>query len=420
MIKASSLFYAIVISIIIAIVSSSFILFAYVSRIEFDNLQIKQQLNSNANSGLNLLMAQQSLIELDQPKILDLYDFGEDSVFLQRKLWGAFEVLISRAFSHHTQTERIALAGCPPDATDAYCLYLADEGKPLALCGQTKITGTAFLPKSGVERAYIEGQNFMGSKLINGTILKSKSELPTFNPELLKKINELLTNKKISETDSLIQLQRAFSGDSIHNSFKNNTLVLSHRGSIRLEDAVYSGNLVIISDTIITVMPSAVLKDVILAAPKILFAEDFKGQLQAFASDSIIVRKNVTLRYPSVLGVANNNGSSACAITLEENDTVMGTIFSYQRIIDAYKRAGVRINKKSVVIGQVYSNGYAELKGSIFGSLMCSKFLLQTPSSVYENHLLNAEINGPALPAYYTGITLIKESSYKKIIKWVD
>src|SRR3982751_1192426 len=103
MIKASSLFYAIVISIIIAIISSSFILFAYVSRIEFDNQELQQRLNLNVQSGLNLLLSKQLLIEPNQSKTIDLYGNGEDSVFLQRKLWGAFEVIYATAIFHgHT------------------------------------------------------------------------------------------------------------------------------------------------------------------------------------------------------------------------------------------------------------------------------------------------------------------------------
>ena len=420
MIKAGSLFYAIVISIIIAIVSSSFILFAYLSRIEFDNLQLQQRLNLNAESGLSLLMSQQSLVEPNQSKVIDLYSSGEDSVFLTRKLWGAFEVLISKAVFHQFESERIAQVGCPRDSSDLYCLYLVDEGKPLALCGNTKISGTAFLPKSGVERAYIEGQNFTGTRLINGEIKKSKSELPQVNPDLLEHVQQLMREKRSTDTDSVIELQRQLSGDSIHNSFKNNTLVLKHHGVLHIDNGTYSGNVIIISDTVIYVGSGSLLKDVILAAPKIFFAENFKGQLQAFASDSIIVGDHVSFNYPSVLGIAAEKSASSCAIVLHEQDTVIGNIFAHQVIIDAYKRAGVRIGKNSVVIGQVYSSGYAEIKGSIYGSLMCSKFLLQTPSSVYENHLLNAEFNQHALPGYFTGITLVKELPSKRIVKWLN
>jgi hypothetical protein len=420
MIKASSLFYAIVISIIIAIVSSSLILFAYLNRIAFDNIQTQQRLNLNADSGLNLLMSQQSLVELDQPKTIDLYAEGADSVFLSRRLWGAFEILVSKAIFHNQKIERIAQVGCPTDSTNIYSIYLADEGKPLALCGNTKIKGTAFLPKSGVERAYIEGQTFTGKTLIEGAIKTSKNDLPKFNPDLIKYIQQLLKEKKITDKDSLLIIERPFSGDSIHNSFKNNPLILSVRGPIKITNGSYSGNVAIISDTVITVTSTASLTDIILAAPKIIFEEGFKGNLQTFASDSIIVKKNVSLHYPSVLGIVAAKADKNCTIVLSENDSLAGDIFAYQVTIDSYKRAGIRIGSKAVVTGQVYCSGYIDMQGTLFGSLMCSKFLLVTPSSVYENHLLNAIIDQPALPAYFTGITLIHGPAAKKIVKWLN
>ncbi len=420
MIKAASLFYAIVISIIIAIISSSLILFAYLHRIEFDNLQTQQRLNSNTNSGLNLLMAQQSLVEVGQQKIIDLYGMREDSVFLSRQLWGAFEILVSRAIFRNRQQEQVAFSGCPTDSSNLYCLYLADENKPLALCGNTKIKGTAFLPKAGVERAYIEGQNFIGSQLVTGAIKKSKNELPVFNPLLLKNMQHLLEEKRLNDTDSLLQITRPFSGDSIHNSFKNNTLILSKNGPVRIENGTYSGNIIITSDTVIVVASSAILKDIILAAPKIIIEESFIGYLQIFATDSIIVKKNVSFHYPSVLGLVSKTPADQCAIVLNENDSLTGNIFVNQVRIDGYVRAGIRIGKKCVVTGQIYCNGYVELQGSVYGSLMCSKFLLVTPSSVYENHLLNAVIDQYALPGYFTGITWSGGSRQKKIVKWVD
>lgn len=420
MIKAGSLFYAIVISIIIAIVSSSFILFAYTCRIEFDNQEIQERLNLNVQSGLNLLMSTQSVVQLNESKIIDLYGNNEDSVFLAKKLWGAFEVVLSAAFFHQQKQERVAQIGFPRDTTDLYSIYLLDEGKPLALCGKTKITGPVYLPKSGVQRAYIEGESYNDSKFIYGDTKISKNVLPEFNQELLKYIKQLLKEKKSSDTDSILLINRPFSGDSIFNSFKNSTLVLKYPGLINIQNATYSGNIIIISDTVIKVYPDAVLKDVILVAPKICFEDKFKGQLQAYASDSIIVKDEVSFAYPSVLGISSDASDRKCAVLLGENDTLIGNIFTHQMQIDVYKRTGIRMGKKSLVVGQLYSNGYVEVQGNIYGSVMCSSFLLQTPSSVYENHLLNVEIDQHGLPNYFTGINLIKELPYKRIVKWLD
>lgn len=420
MIKASSLFYAIVVSIIIAIVSSSFILFAYTSRIEYDNQEIQQRLNLNVQSGLNLLMSTQSIVNPNESKTIDLYGNNEDSVLLERKSWGAFEVIHSTAIFHQQKKERIAQIGFPRDSTDLYSIYLLDEGKPLALCGKTKITGPVYLPKSGVQRAYIEGESYNDTKFIYGDIKTSKNSLPVFNKDLLEHIQQLLKEKKATDADSVMEVKRPISGDSLFNSFKNNTLILKRHGLVKIDNGTYSGNIIIISDTLIVVSADAILKDVILAAPKIRFEKKFRGQLQAYASDSIIVGDEASFAYPSVLGISSNNSASKCVVLFGEKDTLIGNVFAHQVMVDAYKRTGIRMGKKSLIIGQLFSNGYAEVQGTIYGSVMCADFLLQTPSSIYENHLLNVGIDQSALPNYFTGINLVKELSFKRIAKWLD
>ncbi|MGQ0827043.1 MAG: hypothetical protein ACT4ON_01485 [Bacteroidota bacterium] len=420
-IKAGSLFYAIVISIIIAIVSSSLILFAYLSNIEFQNFEIQQRLNVNAGSGLNLLMSQQSLVELNKQKNLDLYNTGEDSVLLIRRSWGAYEVVVSKATFKNFHVIQIAQVGYYPDSNNLYSLYLVDQDKPLALCGKTKIKGTAFLPKAGVKRAYIEGQNFTGAVMIEGQTKQSEKTLPKFNKALIENLQSLLLKKIISEKDSVIIIEKDLSGDSLINSFMDTPLVLTSTNAIKISDGIYSGHIVIVSDKQITVSASAVIKDVILAAPKIIIEKEFKGNLQAFASDSIIVNKDVSLYYPSVLGIIKENKlPNVSAVVLNENDTLLGTIFSIKNELDILKQAGVIIKEKAFVAGQVYSNGYADIRGTINGSLICNKIILSTPSSVYENHLLNAVIDQSVLSKHYTGINLVEESIIKKVVKWLN
>jgi cytoskeletal protein CcmA (bactofilin family) len=414
MIKAGSLFYAIIISLIIAIVSSSLILFAYLTKIQFENFEINQQLNLNADSGLNLLLSKQSLVELNQQKTIDLFNSGTDNVILNRKSWGAYEILIAKAVFKNTEVTRIALAGFYPDSAHSYSLYLSDEDKPLALCGNTLIKGRAYLPKAGVKRAYIEGQSFTGNTLIDGQIKQSEKILPKFNKDLVDNIKTVFLKKSITANDSIISIQRDLSGDTLINNFQNKTLVLINSGLMRISAGTYSGNIVIISDKQITISSNAVLKDLMIFAPKIIIENEFRGNMQAFAYDSIIINKNVTLTYPSVLGLLKDDKSTnTSAIILNENDSIAGNVFVYKNEADVLKQAGLIIREKAIVFGQVYSNGYVDIKGTIIGSLMCNKIILNTSSSVYENHLLNAVIDASKRSKYYVGINLVEESAIK-------
>lgn len=421
MIRAGSLFYAIVISLIIAIVSSSLILFAYLSYIQFETFEISQRLQLNADSGLNLLLSKQSLVGLNQKKTIDLYDQDIDRVELTRRSWGAYEIAVSNAIFKNMSVMRTAQTGYNQDSINTYSLYLADEDKPLALCGKTKIKGTAFLPKAGVKRAYIEGQTFVGEQLIDGQTKQSSKTLPEFNKALIENIQSVFSTKQLSENDSIVLIDSELSADSLINSFLNNSLVLISKNTLKISGGFYSGNIAIISDRQITVSSDANIHDAMLFAPKIIIEKEFRGNLQIFASDSVIIGKNVTLSYPSVIGVIRNERSpNVAAILLNENDTVSGNIFAYKKQSDVLKQAGLIISEKSLVYGQAYSNGYADIRGTIYGSLMCNKILLKTPSSIYENHFLNTIIDRSMLSDYFIGINLVEESTNKKVVKWLD
>ncbi|MGZ4055070.1 MAG: hypothetical protein ACXVPU_06515 [Bacteroidia bacterium] len=417
MIKASSLFYAIVISLIIAIVSSSLLLFAYTNRIENDKLEMTDRMLLNIKSGIQLLLSEQDLIPLNNSKEIDLYNKGTDNILLSRKAWGAYEVLISQATFKGEKKTLTALAGFAPDS-NRYCIYIADEDKPLSLCGNTLLKGTAYLPKAGVQRAYIEGQNFIGSKLIDGNILLSKKELPEFDKDLDKCIRSILSDKHISENDSIVEVGNELEIDSVNNSFQGRTIVYSSDVSIHVTNGVYKGNIVIISSKQIKISSEALLQDVIVAAPKIILEKGCKGNLQAFASDSIIVEKDVSLDYPSVLGIVKNKLTQTSIIILNENDSVSGNVFSVKKE-DDIKNTGILIKKDAYIKGQVYTNGYADEQGTIAGSLTCRNTLLQTSASVYEDHLLNATIDESKLSAYFAGISLVKESTKKAVIKYL-
>jgi hypothetical protein len=415
MLKAGALFYSVIISLVIAVLTGSVIMLSGLTTAAFNQSLLSQELELNANSGLNLLLSDQTIIGSEDQRIIDLFGKGNDSVMLERKFWGAYEIAIVKAKRNSKEAVKIASVGYLPDTSNSYCLYVVDQDKPLAVCGNTTIKGIAFLPKAGVKRAYIEGQNYTGSSLVYGEVKNSSKILPEFNKALIERIRNLpmdlsSDNEMIMDTDQQV----------IKNSFHQPAMIFRNESSVKITEG-YEGNIMIISKTLITVEADAVLKDVIIYAPKIIIKDGFEGNLQAFALDSIIVNTNVTLNYPSVLGIiSNSNSKNASAIVLNEKDTVSGSIFicGKDQLLSG-KSCGVFINKDAVVFGTVFSNGYADVKGSVFGSLMCRNILLNTKSSIYENHFLNAVIDGSVLSSHFVGIGLVKESDRKGVVKWL-
>ena len=94
--SGSSLFYALVISLLIVIISVAFISIAYYQRLLLDYDLIQEKLLRNASSGLTILLVQN---QKEIPSYTtDLYEAGNDSIRIAKQKWGLFEVAISEAF----------------------------------------------------------------------------------------------------------------------------------------------------------------------------------------------------------------------------------------------------------------------------------------------------------------------------------
>lgn len=422
MLKAGSLFYAVAIAILFALISSSLILYSYFNSLQFQyNLQM-QRMQLNATSGINLLLSKQEIIKANEKKTFDLFDGNEDPILMERKSWGAFEIGICKAFWKMDTLKQIFQMGYAIHPANRFAIYLADQIKPLSLCGKTIIKGDCYLPRAGVERAYIEGESFVGDKFIDGTVKESKKTLPAINKELIKSIGSLFSIYEGGDNSNFSLMRLADQGENpIHNSFQNKTLCLYDKNDIYLGKKSIEGNILIVSGKKIKVSADNKLLDVILAAPKIEIEEGFKGNIQAFATDTLIIGQKCQLTYPSVICVIRNNKYSPDSLLLKvgEGAEINGVLFGYQEDKSVEKLLLVQTGKHSIVTGQIYSDGSVDIKGSVYGSVICNKFIVISPSSGYENHLLNATIDNTKLSDNFISSSLIEQSENKKVAKWL-
>src|ERR1700751_443003 len=111
MLRGSYLFYALAITVIMALVSTSLLLAAHYARMRLQRDNLREEVIRNSNSGLQLLLGDQSVVGYDAPADLYLFGNGNDSVLLEKKAWGAFEVAISRAHNTSFHHEIIATIG---------------------------------------------------------------------------------------------------------------------------------------------------------------------------------------------------------------------------------------------------------------------------------------------------------------------
>ena len=422
MLKAGALIYAIFISFLIALTSSSVIFISYSNRVQMDRSFESDRLLNNAESGIQLLLSRQILVATDIPKTVDLYGRGIDSVRLEKRAWGLFDIGISKSFSKRMSQEIVALIGSSANKKDSLAIYLLDMDKPLSVCGDTKIRGNCFLPKAGIQRAYIEGKNFTGNKFVEGRTLKSEKTLPVLDKELIKRIQNIAEGT-FHLSDSIQDISFLSNRDSSVRSFTKPTIYFTTKAPLILDNKILQGNIVIVSSKSVTIKATTQIGGIQIYAPKIIIEDGFSGNLQAFAGDSLVVGKKCKLTYPSVLALyRNKNSKDEIRLTLSEDVTCQGILFAGQDVSDIKKHVLINISKNDNIYGQVYCTGAVDLKGSIYGSVFCSSFILKTSSSVYENHLLDATIDITRLPEEYGGIVLMQEKAieHKCIVKWLE
>lgn len=416
MLRGSSLFYALAITVIMALVSTSLLLAAHFGRLRLLRDEMREAVIRNAKSGLEVLMDNSSQDEYDVPQEVDLFGKGSDSVLLQKKSWGAFEIAIAKAHNMAFEEELIAEVGWQGNSNDRTALVLADLDRPLSIAGNTKLKGDCYLPKSGIQRAYIEGQSYSGDELVYGQIKTSDRFLPTCNDTLIKRLKSLFEFRP-NGNDSVMYAQQFQQSDSIINSFSAKPLYIFSEGAIAIQSQKISGQVCIISRKSIRIGKNASIENAMLLAPKIEIDDEVEGNFQAFARDSLSTGEKMRLHYPTVLGVISTSQSPDFTfLSFGEKSRIVGQLFACKTESDFRQHVLISTGKESVVYGEIYSSDLVDHKGTVMGMVTCAKFELKTASAEYENHLLNATIDRGKRSADFVSSALTRKKENKKAI----
>lgn len=467
MLRANALFIVVVISLLIGILCSSLIMMSYFQRMQVQKDLIIKRLDLNCHSGINILLGDYDQMAYDELRIMDLFGEENDSVLLKKSRWGIYEIATVKAFSGVLNKTKAILYGHKPDDVSSSGIYLTDQNRPLSLGGNTYIKGTCYLPEAGVKRAYIEGQSFSGSTLINGTTRKSNA-LPPLNHSIIKNISDFFLSSKETldngygseqsedryanssrSKDKAFIMEEGGKGrlmideegrlyykeitedeknagqdlaerSILSRSFLEKPLIIYQRGTHLVKEKKYSGNIIICSDKLVIVDSSAKLDNVLIFAPAIVVNDHFQGNLQMFATDSIRIGKNCNFLYPSAIGLLKRDFEVVQPyIKIDEKTSFKGIIFTYAEVFNLQETLVV-LEKDVFIEGQIFANGFVDTKGTVWGNISCNRFTLRTPSSIYDNHLFNTTIDHSKLSPYFVGSSLVPSKKQKAIISWLE
>ncbi|MDF2449497.1 MAG: hypothetical protein K0R26_2001 [Bacteroidota bacterium] len=385
--KGGALYVAVIISILISIILSLFIVVAYFNIQSIQSQNSFLQLHLSMESGFEI--AQSDFYNTNSGTTWQKMPYNNDSIMVKKMAWGCFTLVDVKAKNTHFKTHKTGLFGAASSLDTA--LMVAEQNKPIGLAGKIKFKAACYLPKAGVKSAYIAGTSFSDLNSVRPFIKQAPGYIPEIDENYLKSIEQSQSELN-PYTDSLI----SFIPDVINQSFQQKTAVIQ-QGSVNLNKQVLSNNIKIIVSDLITVENTCQLNNILLIARKVIFKKGFKGTVHVIARDSIITEDECEFNYPSSFCVYSTSSSSTT------NPVVRGIFFGTQckfkggllaaNIKSQSSRMMIRLNKQFELIGNLYSSDYADAQGNLYGSFFCRTLLLQTPSGVYENHLLNCLID---------------------------
>ena len=377
---ASILAYTLGISLVVSILLSSIILLGYYHRLESKIYTLQLQLDRNLQSAEQLALAHPEVFRYHEPQSFDLFKEGGDTVVIEKKPWGFYDFFRIEARHGRFQKASYFSVGHAPAAEGQSGLYLIDERRPLSVVGDTRISGISYLPQSGVQSAYIDRRGYRNDSLFYGQRRPSEGKMPEVNVDLWESLEEISDYENQLLWTESSPLKQAFSSDTLV-SIAARELVVTDT----LQGFIYLQARRLIFDSL------SHTQHIVARAQVIEFRNGYQGSGQFFASDTIYVHSGAILNYPSVVFL--NSERKRGLIHVAEKARIEGTV-GLEGDPDRYYQRVLYIEDEGEIAGMVYCHGFLEHYGTIHGHVIARKTLVNAPSSVYENYLLNATIDG--------------------------
>lgn len=417
-VQGGAIYYAVFIGFVMCLVAVLFLFTAKVHNQYADYYIMQDRLKDNVASALRRLLTEPSLVSYNSESLLDVFGDGEDSVKVTKTYRGAYRLLHITASWRNISEEKYYLTGTDFEKGEPIALYLPEKNNYLSVSGSTQIRGNAYLPKLGIRETNIEGSGFTPDKLLDGEKKRSSRALPLPDSVFTTYLDRMI-NGRFGEGEETVLYETALQKGQLYNPFSNKALCLYSGNNILVDNGLrLSGNIIIYSPKQIVIQGGAMLEDILFFAPSIIIKEGFKGSIQVFAADSLVLEKGVRLLYPSYAGLYNT-ALNNCTVSIGHGAKVEGGLFVYQKG-KAAKEPYLLLDEGSKVAGQVYCTGNIEMKGQVKGCVYANGFYLKTPSAFYENHLLNATIDIKSLPTLFAGLDASREKEKLKLVQCLE
>lgn len=410
--NGGALYIAIIVSIVIGVLLSMFILLAQYNQRNMIVFTQSTQLYYNLKSAFEIAQSNYFTSELNNKWFKNASN--DDSIKIKKINWGSYLLIYAQTKNRHQSLSQAGLYGTYMNADTA--LMVSDNSRPIGLSGKIEFKANCYLPKAGIKPAFIEGQSYQNSSQNTAFVKSSNGSIPEINETILKGLKEQFDVSVYN--DSIVgQLP-----ENIDHSFAAKTIVYEV-GSGKLSSKHWRNNIKLICRNDLVVDSSCHLNSILIVCKKIKFKQGFKGSIHIIASDSIITEKKCEFLYPSsftLLSKEDNSNNLKCILINEDCQFFGGIIAINQSKLVNDSKVFVKLNATCKINGLIYSSDYMHIEGQLNATLITNILLLKTPSAVYENHILGCEINPKKYSKILSVPLLFKTNSKLQCCKKVN
>jgi hypothetical protein len=323
------------------------------------------------------------------------------TVTIKSMPWGLYEVV--SAVMQDSNFSTVQLLGQISPAPIHPTFWMRNRRKSLSLAGDTEIEGKAYLPSNGVQYAQMQSLFFSGKMLSPSNIKESEEELPVLDEHTQRYVAELYERNEVPSP---------LPEHGLFNSFYQPTVYIGTEESLYGQSL--QGNIVIYADRL-NIAANDQLHDILIVANKVTIESGFKGNLQIFAKDSVIVAKKVILEYPSGIFMSGNH--AGILLKVGEDSEINGYVaLEVNGESKGRPHANYIQAQTAKVRGLLRVNGVAQLQGLVSGSAWLTESYYFAKEGYYSDILYNASIKENEDVCY----PFLQQGDYgKEGVKWL-
>jgi hypothetical protein len=411
---AGALVLVVVISLIIAAILLALVFLTTARRQQLQQDARRQTVRRNAYSGLAYIQARERLPYFRR-QTWDLFGEENDSVSIEKRPWGVFDVAIVVAFRQRQADTLRALLGSQFAPSSVAALTLSDDHIPLSVNGDAQVRGTVRLPGATPVRAAnlpLLGPARTGAP-VTGSIQAVQPTAVTLDDSARARLRAY-ANLQLAAwlPPGSVPTGALRSGIT---SFMGPATVFYQNAPVELQHIQLGGQVVVISSRRLIVDASAQLDNVLLLAPVVIIKAGFRGRVQVIARDTAELQAGCELLYPSA--VCACSPTQAAQVVLGPASRVSGVVLAAQGESNMLPR--VRMAPDAAVQGQLFSAGTVENCGLVQGTVACRRLVYRTSATFYDNYLVNCTLDRLALPPAFLTTPLLNAEAATGIVAWL-